>query len=255
MSFYLQIDEFLAKHKAAALCIVTDTKGSTPRKIGSKMLVAPDGTIKGTIGGGAIEQQVVEEAIAIIGSSKPQKKNYQLEVDLNMQCGGSVEVYIEPLGNRSKLYIFGAGHVGKALADLAYKLDFDITLLDIRPIGFTDDEKLKFKFIQGDYFEVLETLEYGENTYLAIMTPSHEYDFELLKRLGKKPFGYLGMMGSKRKVAKVREMLVGSNYFTEKEFDSFDTPIGINMAAETPEEIGISILAKLIDVRNKKLKM
>ena len=254
MSFYHQIEEFLSKHKAAALCIVTDTKGSTPRKIGSKMLVAPDGSIKGTIGGGAIEQEVVEEAIRVIGSNKPQKKQYQLEVDLSMQCGGSVEVYIEPLGNRSKLYIFGAGHVGKALADLAYKLDFDITLLDVRPISFTDEEKSKFKFVHGDYFEMLQALDYDENTYITIMTPSHEFDFELLKQLGKKPFGYLGMMGSKRKVAKVRELLVGSKHFTEEEFNAFDTPIGLEMAAETPEEIGISILAKLIDVRNKKLK-
>jgi xanthine dehydrogenase accessory factor len=172
-----------------------------------------------------------------------------------MQCGGSVEVYIEPLGNKSKLYIFGAGHVGKALAFFAHKLDFEITLIDMRPISLSDEERLIYKFIQGDYFEAIKNLDFNENTYLAIMTHAHEYDFELLICLGKKPFGYLGMIASRRKVAKMREMLLGSNYFTEQEFDRFDTPMGIDVATETPEEIGISILAKLIDVRNKKDKV
>lgn len=253
MSFYHQIDEFLAKHKVAALCIVTDTKGSTPRKIGSKMLVGPEGCTYGTIGGGAIEQQVIEEAREIIRSNKAKKMVYQLEADLSMQCGGSVEVYIEPLGNRPKLFIFGAGHVGKALAGFAHKVDFDVTLIDFRPT-LSDEEKTVYRFLQGDYYEILETLDYGENTYVAIMTPNHEHDFELLKRLGKKPCTYLGMIGSKRKVAKVREILINERHFTDEEFNRFDTPIGLPMAAETPEEIAISILAKLIDVRNKKLK-
>jgi len=196
---------------------------------------------------------VIEQAKEVIRSNKPLKKNFQLEADLQMQCGGNVEVYIEPLGNPSKLYIFGAGHVGKALADFAKKVDFDTTLLDFRSISLTEEEKTAYRFIQGDYFEILESLEYDDNTYCAIMTPAHEYDFEILKRLGKKPFAYLGMIGSKRKVAKVRELLVGEGHFTEEEFNAFDTPMGIEMAAETPEEIAVSILAKLIDVRNKRL--
>lgn len=254
MSFYHQIDDFLAKHKVAALCIVTDTKGSTPRKIGSKMLVSPAGCTYGTIGGGAIEQQVIEDAKKIGRSSKAQKKIYQLEADLGMQCGGSVEIYIEPLGNQAKLYIFGAGHVGKALAGFAHKVDFDVTLIDFRP-PLSNEEKATFRFLQGDYYEILETLEYGENTYVAIMTPNHEQDFELLKRLGKKPCTYLGMIGSRRKVAKVRDIFLKEGHFTQEEFNRFDTPIGFEMAAETPEEIAVSILAKLIDVRNKKQKV
>ncbi len=253
MNIYLQLSDFLTKHKSAALCIVTGTFGSTPRKIGSKMLVAPDGSTLGTVGGGAIEQQVIEEAKECIKLNKPVKKNYQLQADLQMQCGGNVEVYIEPLGNQSKLYIFGAGHVGRALASFAKKVDFDITLLDFRQITLTDEEVQGYRFIQGDYFSTLEQLEYDDNTYSVIMTPTHDDDFELLKRLGKKPFAYLGMIGSKKKVAKVKDILVGEGHYTEEEFNAFDTPMGIQMAAETPEEIAISILAKMIDVRNKKL--
>ncbi|MFW5724919.1 MAG: XdhC family protein [Bacteroidota bacterium] len=253
MSIYFQIPTFLSRHKAAALCIVTDTEGSTPRKIGSKMLVAPDGTILGTVGGGAIEQQVIDEAREVIRTHKPIKKFFHLEEDLRMQCGGSVEVYIEPLGVKARLYIFGAGHVGKALARFAQKLDFSVTLLDFRPVTFSEEEKQSGRFIFGDYFESLETLDYDQNTYITIMTPSHEHDFELLKTLGKKTFAYLGMIGSKRKVARAKEELIGKEIFTEEEFNRFDTPMGLPMLAETPEEIAISILGKLIDVRNQKL--
>ncbi len=253
MNIYNHIPVFLSKHKTAALCIVTYTEGSTPRKPGSKMLVAADGSIFGTVGGGAIEMQVIQEAKNVIKTFKPLRKHYELEEDLGMQCGGVAEVYIEPMGSPANLYIFGAGHVGKALAFFAHKLGFEVTLLDFRPIEFTEQEKQTYRFIYGDYFESLETLEYDDNTYVTIMSPSHEHDFQLLKQLGKKPFTYLGMIGSSRKVARAREVLIEQEkYFTPEEFDAFDTPMGVKMAAETPEEIAVSILAKIIDVKNRK---
>lgn len=254
MSIYNEIPGFLARNKFAALCVVTDTEGSTPRKIGSKMLVAPDGTTLGTVGGGAIEQQVIAEALEVIRSGKPQKKYYHLDADLNMQCGGNVEVYTEPLASRPKLYIFGAGHVGKALAAFAHNLDFDITLLDFRPIAFTDHENQHYQFVEGDYFQNLEELEYDENTFTVIMTPSHDDDFKLLEQLGKKPMAYLGMIGSKRKVARVRDLFLSENKLTREQLDQVDMPMGLAMLAETPQEIAISILGKIIDVRNKRLK-
>ena len=217
------------------------------------MLVSPGGSILGTIGGGAVEERIIEEAQAVIQSGKPVKIYYRLEEDLGMQCGGNVEVYIEPLGICQKLYIFGAGHVGKALAGLAHRFGFEITFLDFRSIQFSEEEKKIARFIEGDYFETLKTLEYDQETYITIMSPTHEHDFELLKQLGKKTFAYLGMIGSKRKVAKAKEELLVGGYFTKEEFTRFDTPMGLPMAAETPEEIAISILGKIIDVRNKKL--
>jgi len=253
MTLYPQIPAFLSRHKSAALCIVTATDGSTPRKMGSKMLVAPDGTIEGTVGGGAIEQQVIDDALEAMRIQKPIKKFYHLEEDLRMQCGGSVEVYIEPIGRRPDLYIFGAGHVGKALAGFARQVGFEITLLDFRAINFTEEEKEAYRFIHGDYFETIDMIDFDENTYIAIMSPTHEHDFELLARMGKKPFAYLGMIGSKRKVAKAKERLLSEKNYTQEEIDAVDMPMGLPMAAETPEEIAISILGKMIDVRNKKL--
>ncbi len=252
MDIYRHIPEFLSRHKLAALCIVIDTEGSAPRKAGSKMLVAPGGDILGTIGGGAVEERIIEEAQKVIQSGKPVKIYYRLEEDLGMQCGGNVEVYIDPLGLRSRLYIFGAGHVGKALAGLAHRFGFEITLLDFRPIEFSEEEKQIARFIEGDYFETLQTLEFDQDTYITIMSPTHEHDFELLKQMGKKNFAYLGMIGSKKKVARAKEQLLGEGHFTPEEFGRFDTPMGLPMAAETPEEIAISILGKIIDVRNKK---
>jgi xanthine dehydrogenase accessory factor len=255
MNILTEIPAFLAKHKKAALCIVTHTDGSTPRKPGSKMLVAADGSITGTVGGGSIEMQVIHDARNALNTNIPVRIQYNLEADLGMKCGGTVEVYIEPMGSKSRLYIFGAGHVGKALARFANQVDFEITLLDFRPIEFTEQEKQIYRFAFGDYFESLETIDYDDDTYIAIMSPSHEHDFELLKRLGKKQFAYMGMIGSIRKVARAREILIDeTHHFTAEEFSAFDTPMGLKMAAETPEEIAISILGKIIDVRNKKLQ-
>jgi xanthine dehydrogenase accessory factor len=143
--------------------------------------------------------------------------------------------------------------VGKALAGFARQVGFEITLLDFRAIHFTEEEKEKYRFIHGDYFETMDMLDFDENSYIAIMSPTHEHDFELLARMGKKPFAYLGMIGSKRKVAKARERLLSEKNYTQEEIDAVDMPMGLPMAAETPEEIAISILGKMIDVRNKKL--
>jgi len=254
MTLFPQIPAFLSRHKSAALCIVTGTDGSTPRKMGSKMLVAPDGTIEGTVGGGAIEKQVIDDALEAMRTQKPMKKFYRLEEDLRMECGGNVEVYIEPIGRRPALYIFGAGHVGKALAAFAHQLDFEVTLLDFRDISFTEEEKARYRFIHGDYLETMDLLEFDDNTYIAVMSPTHEHDFELTARMGKKSFAYLGMIGSMRKVAKTRERLQNEKNYSEEEINAIDMPMGLKMAAETPEEIAISIVAKMTDVRNRKLK-
>jgi xanthine dehydrogenase accessory factor len=255
MEVYQHIPEFLKKHKSVALCVVTHSEGSTPRKAGAKMLVASDGTIAGTIGGGAVEVQVIEEAKLALRQNQAVHKSYNLKKDLNMQCGGSMEIFIDPIGVAPRLYIFGAGHVGKSLAALGHRFGFEISMLDFRPIEFTEDETVHYQIVPGHYFETLDTLDYDENTFIAIMSPSHEHDFELLRRLGKKSFAYLGMIASSGKVARAKELLIREEQvFTEEEFARFDTPMGLKIAAETPDEIALSILAKLIDVRNAKIK-
>lgn len=251
---FLQIAELIKSNQKAALCVVVETSGSTPRKQGSKMLVFEDGRISGTIGGGSVEKDVIEKAIGLLIQNQSAKLIYELQEDLAMHCGGGMEIYIEPILIAPRLYIFGAGHVGKALAEFASKLGFRITLVDHREGIFNTPEFVPYTCIQGDYLEKLELLPYDLNTYCVITTPKHSFDEEIAIALSTKESAYTGMIGSTRKVTLFRERCLSGNILTNNQLDKIDMPIGIKFAAETPEEIAVSIVAKLIDVRNTSAK-
>ncbi len=252
-NIYQEIENILKQHRPSALCIITETKGSTPRKAASKMIVFANAEIIGTVGGGAIEKQVIADALQVIEQNTPIKKVYKPKTDLSMHYGGNIEVYIEPLLQTNNLYIFGAGHVGRALAKLAKDLDFNITFFDWRDINFTEEESANYNYVKGDYLESIEKAVFNTNTFSVITTPSHESDEQILSVLGKKPHAYVGMIGSKRKVEGIKKNLLQSGY-TEEEIAGLNMPVGIPIRVETPNEIAISIAAKLIDVRNSKNK-
>jgi xanthine dehydrogenase accessory factor len=247
-----KIEDIISGAKPSALCIVVDTKGSTPRKTGSKMIVFSDGSINGSIGGGSIEKEVAQRAMALISDGKPALVTFNLDQDLGMHCGGTMEVYIEPLNPLKKLYIFGAGHIGKSLAGFARNLDFSVTLFDPRDDIFSDDAFNDFILINKDYFQGINEAVFVESTFIVIVTPKHISDEEILAIVARKPHAYLGMIGSKRKVELLRKRFLDENLLTTEELDSIDMPIGIKFKAETPQEIAVSILAKLIDVRNSQ---
>ena len=248
------IRQIKASGKRAALCIIVATKGSSPRKAGSKMIVYEDKTIEGTIGGGSLEMKVMEDAPQVIESGTPQKFSYNLEDDLGMHCGGYAEVYIEPILPDEQLYIFGAGHVGKALADLASQFGFEIILVDTREEIIKGFQGTSYKFIRQDFVEAAKELAFGGNAYIVITTPKHKYDEDVLAVCAKKPAVYVGMIGSKNKVALAKKRFLEESILTQEEIDRVDMPIGIKFNAQTPEEIAVSILAKLIDVKNSKNK-
>lgn len=253
-TIYSKIEELRNQGKRSALCIVISTSGSTPRKTGAKMIVLEDKTIFGTIGGGSIEKDVIDNVVEIIKDEMPVIKSYKLEEDLKMKCGGSMEVYIEPLNVFKKLYIFGAGHIGKAVVKFAKELEFNITVFDAREGIFNDNEFEACKCICNDYFKAIDETVFDENTFIVIVTPKHEYDEEILKRVVVKPHAYVGMIGSKRKVDIIKKKLHEEKILSSKEIEKIDMPIGIHFAVETPQEIAVSIVAKLIDVRNTSLK-
>ncbi|MBI9037398.1 MAG: XdhC family protein [Bacteroidales bacterium] len=249
-NIYSELNELIKSGKNAALCVVVETKGSTPRKAGSKMIVYDNKKILGTIGGGSIEFNVIDKAIEVIQNNTPQKFTFNLENDLDMTCGGYVEVYIEPVFPLPKLYIFGAGHVGKAVAEFASKTGFEITLFDEREGIFKSITLQNTKFVQGNYFEEIEKANFDNNTYVVVTTPKHAYDEDITAICAKKLHAYLGMIGSKRKVATAKKVFLEERGLKSEEIESIDMPIGIKFAAQTPEEIAISIVAKLIDVKN-----
>jgi xanthine dehydrogenase accessory factor len=250
---YTRLEELKNAGIPAVLCIVTDTQGSTPRKQGAKMIVFADGSISGTIGGGSIEKDVIEKALQMITSTNPAKFIFNLQEDLGMHCGGKMEVYMEPVCPSQPLYIFGGGHIGKALSFFASKLDFRVTVIDPREDILLPGEFPACTLVLKDFIKAAEELEFPVNSYIVIVTPRHLFDEEVLGKVARKPHIYLGMIGSKRKVALLKNRFLEENILTKEELGAIDMPIGLEMNAETPNEIAISILAKLIDVRNSRL--
>ena len=234
----------------AVLCVVTETTGSTPRKAGSKMLVFKDGSIKGTIGGGSIEFQVIQDALMNISCGTPFSKRFNLEDDLKMHCGGTMEIYFEAIGSLPKLYNFGGGHIGKALAGYANGLGFRPFVFDQREGIFEDWNLPGVETRNGDFLQIIDSLTFDNNTYIAIVTHKHDFDETVLLACLPCEFAYLGMIGSKRKVAEIRKNVLENRKISEDQLSRVDMPIGIPFAAETPAEIAISIVAKMIDVKN-----
>ncbi len=241
----------------AALATVVNRKGSTPRKDAARMLIYEDGRRCGTIGGGCTEAEVCREAVTAMRSGKPALLKFELTgddaEDGGMVCGGSMEVYVEPILPDPALVIFGAGHVGQAVAAIAHTLGFRIHVADDR-IKYANRERFPGADVLhvGSWEEIFDQVPVNESTYLLIVTRGHQYDLACLRFALKSPARYIGLMGSARKV----HLFFGT---LEKEgmdpslFNRVHTPVGIQIGSETPEEIAVSIAAELISVRKKQV--
>jgi xanthine dehydrogenase accessory factor len=249
MNIFREIENSRSSNKKAVLCLIVLASGSTPRKMGTKMIVYEDGSIYGTIGGGNLEKKVIEDALEQIKLNEPKLFKHDL-LKYNMCCGGSVGVYIEPIYKMNKLYIFGAGHTGAALAEYTSALDFDVYVFDDRReyLDNITNESITTKLT--DYKDILPTLDFDDQTYVAIMTYEHNYDRDILAYCIEQPHAYLGMIGSQRKVAVTKRMFLEEGIAKRKDLDMVDMPMGLEIKAESPEEISISILAKIINVKN-----
>ena len=239
------------KGKNAVLCLITQTVGSTPRKIGSKMLVYEDASIVGSVGGGKIEFLVIQDALKLMHSSVAKSIDYDLSGDAAMQCGGKLSVYFEGTQNKAPLYIFGAGHIGKVLARYASEFAFQVTLLDNRPEMLPEEKMEAIDYRSGDYQELLQTLPFHSNTFVVATTHKHIHDEEIIAYSLQKSHAYLGMMASKRKAVLARKKWMENPNLDKEKIEKVYAPIGIPIQCELPEEIAISVLAQLIDFKNK----
>ena len=250
MNLLNEIEAIRKSGTNAVLCIIVNSKGSTPRKVGAKMIVKEDGSIIGTIGGGNLEKKVIENGLKQIKDNEPKIYKHDLLHQHNMCCGGSVEIYIEPIQKMNKLYIFGAGHTGNALAKYAIEMDFEIYIIDDRKAYLKEIDIEGINKLNLDYKKVLPTLPFDENTYIVIMTYEHSHDRDILAYCISQPHAYLGMIGSERKVKLTKKMFTEGEIATKSALKKIDMPMGISINAEGPDEIAISILAKLINVKN-----
>lgn len=244
------IGEAMESGRVAAVCTVVNTHGSTPRKMGSRMLVLADGSITGSIGGGALEKRVIADALRVIASRTPQLFKHDLLHQHHMCCGGSVHIYIEPVGHQPRLFIFGAGHTGQALSRYALDAGFEPYVIDDRPEYIAQAETPGVQRMPLGHAAALQAIPFDDRAYIAIMTYDHAIDREVLAHCITRPFAYLGMMGSRRKVEVTRKHFIEGGIATAEALELVDMPIGVAIAAHTPEEIAISIVARLIHVKN-----
>ncbi|MDD3813479.1 MAG: XdhC/CoxI family protein [Desulfocapsaceae bacterium] len=234
-----------------ALATVIDHSGSSPRKAGAKMLLRGNGTILGSIGGGRVEAETIEAAKAALVEGTPRTLPFVLTEKHGFACGGSMTVYVEPHGNAPRLVLFGAGHVGKATAVLAKSCGFRVTVVDERP-EYANQEAIPCadELLCCQVEEAFTGLRLDSNSFVVIATPGHLHDFVAVQGALKSEAGFIGLVGSRRKKQALLQTLT-ENGFTEEELARVITPVGVEIDAETPEEIAVSIVGQLIQKRRR----
>jgi xanthine dehydrogenase accessory factor len=252
MSILKEAGELEEKGIPAALCTIVQSTGSVPRHTSSKMVVYPDGRISGSVGGGLIENQVIEEALKSLQDGKSRKRSYDLvdpsKGDVGI-CGGHVEVYIEPIGQKPLLVVIGGGHVGKAVLHLAKWLGFKTALSDDRSEFCTPELNPNADVLfAGPMEELANNMQIDRNSYLVLTTRGYDVDIKGIPSLLEKHPAYIGVIGSKRRWIVTRKGLLALG-IPETSIAGIHSPLGLELNAETPEEIAISIMAEVIMVQ------
>jgi xanthine dehydrogenase accessory factor len=250
---YEAIAEAIRRRETVAVATIVQTRGSTPRQVGTKMLIRRDGTSMGTVGGGALEVAIVEAGQEALSEGKPRLVHYGLRADQHEQdlgvCGGDLDVFIDVVAPQLTLLLIGAGHVAVPLAKLAHLLGFRTVVFDDRAEYANQERFPQADEVLVEEFEAgLRALDITSSTWIVIATRSHESDAAALRVIIGSPAAYIGLLGSRRKVSLIfkalREDGVG-----EEQLARVYAPVGLDLGAETPEEIALSIVAEMIMVR------
>ncbi|UCF06276.1 MAG: XdhC family protein [bacterium] len=253
--FYQDLAGFLKEHGTLAVATVIETEDSTPRETAAKMIVFPDGSIYGTIGGGGLEQKVIEDALEAMESGESFTKRYNLkstdEGGFGPICGGTPSVYVEVIRSPETILLCGGGHIAKALAPMATALDMNLIVVDERT-EYASKERFPgaMKIVRTAPSDPELKHLVTPSTYIVILTHSHEHDKDALKNLVSTDAAYIGMIGSKKKVTTIMRELEGEGVSAEA-LDRVFSPIGLDIGAETPAELAVSILSEIIHVKRK----
>ena len=252
MSVYQAVGDLERRNEPGALCIIVRSRGSTPRRTTSKMLVYADGSIAGTIGGGEMESRVIAEAQQAIRDGRPRLLEYSMTDPQRGDpgvCGGQLEVFVEPIQPKATVLVIGSGHVGKAVAYLAHWLGFRVVVSDDRPEFCTPEAVPEADdYILAPMAELPEHFRITPWTYIVLTTRGVTIDVPGLPALLDSPAAYLGVIGSRRRWAITHEKLLEAGVSAEK-LEQVHSPIGLELNAETPEEIAVSIMAEIIMLR------
>lgn len=239
------------------LTTITEVSGSSPRGVGAKMLVFADGAIAETIGGGVLEKQVIEDALSCLRSGVSRSESYELrekgDKALGSLCGGRATVFFDVHLPDRRLLVVGAGHVGQRLSALGRLLDYRVVILDSRADmltreRFPDADQL----VHGDVARTSELVPIDATTHVVIVTHAHEQDADALRSVLGSEAASIGMIGSSRKIEKIFEQL-RTDGATAAQLEAVHAPIGLDIGAETPAELALSIIAELVAAASGKL--
>lgn len=249
IEIYRRIATLLERGEEAALASVIGVSGSCPGRHGMKLLLERDGTMLGTVGGGMMEDAVLAALRTCRDECEPRRLNLSLSPNDDQRvgiCGGAMEVYVEPIGVQT-VYLFGSGHVAVAVSRIAAEAGFRVVVLDDRREFATADRFPDAAAIHvGPFPQIYEHVKTGAFSYVCLITRGFATDQEVLElALAAGPYRYLGMIGSRQKIRTVYKALKEKG-FTSDQLDKVRAPIGIEIGAQTPGEIGVSVVAELI---------
>ena len=265
MDLFEEIVKMRRGGQRGALATIVHTNGSIPSYESSRMLVREDGSMAGTIGGGCVEAEVWAAAKEVMQKEAPRKMvfhlNNEASYDNGLICGGTLEVFVEPILPQPVAYLFGGGHVSMAVARAALTAGFGIAVVDDRET-FANRERFPMaQEVFTSYEDAFAKIKPNAASYLVIVTRGHKEDMRVLAWAVRTEARYVGMIGSRRKVMSVYKALENEGYKPE-EFERVYAPMGLDIGALSPEEIAVSITAELVAVRrnagnaqHKKLKL
>jgi xanthine dehydrogenase accessory factor len=254
---FAALAEALERGQEVALVTIVAAHGSTPQRVGAKMLVYPDGRTVGTIGGGCYENDAFWKAREAITNRRPLNVKYELNDDFAQEtglvCGGQMEVFIEPVEASPDVYVFGAGHVGYFVAKLAHEVGFRVHVVDDRE-KFASSERFGegIDVIVDNIPQWLAAHTLPPTAYAVIVTRGHTHDLDTLRALSAAPLRYLGLIGSKAKVRRIFDALLEEGTPAQA-LEGIHAPIGLDIGAITPQEIAVSIVAELIAAKHGKI--
>ena len=254
---FIAVANAIHQGEPAALVTIVATKGSTPQRVGAKMLVYEDGRTIGTIGGGCYENDAFGKAREAIVAGKSRLVHYELTDDFaeesGLVCGGQMEVYIEPVKQDPALYIIGAGHIACQLASLAHNVGFQVHVIDDRE-KFANRERFPDakEIVVDSIPDWLHRTKLPSSSYAVIVTRGHRHDLDALRELVPRDIHYIGLIGSRAKITKIFEVL-DSEGIPSDHLQRVHAPIGLDIGAVTPQEIAVSITSELIAIKQGKL--
>lgn len=253
MDIFEEIARLRKQGRKAALATIINVQGSVPSYETSKILIRDDGSILGTVGGGCVEADVWSAAQDVMREEKPRRLHFNLnenpDADQGLVCGGSLDIFIEPILATPTLYLFGGGHVSLSISRVASVAGFEIVVVDDRA-AFANKERFPdaLETYSGDWEETFARLQLNDFSYIVIATRGHKGDLTCLRWALTTPARFIGMIGSKRKLIEFSKVLAAEGV-SDEQFERIHSPVGLDVGALTPGEIAVAVVAEMVAVR------